>query len=122
MRWTDMSEKEMIKAWSDEEHTDAAAETYLPQPDSKEESYWTKYDNEKNIMEYDFHSVPELSALLKTELHDEVFEDLILPLTVAAFKEKAEAEQLSEAVKTENKEVSDKVDDELTIPEFVYVF
>ena len=122
MRWIDMSEKEMIKAWSNEEYTNAAAETYLPQPDSKEESYWTKFDNKKNIMEYDFHSVPELSILLKTELSDEVFEDLILPLTVAAFKEKAKVEHLSADMNMENKDVSDKIDDELIIPEFVYVF
>lgn len=122
MRWIDMSEIEMIKEWSYEENTEAVTETYLPQPDSKKESYWTKSDFDKNIMEYDFHSVPELSELLKTELRDEVFEDLILPLTVAVFKEKSKTEQLNGEIKTENKEVSDKSNDELTIPEFVYVF
>lgn len=122
MRWINMSEKEMIKAWSNEEYADINIETYLSLTESNRESYWTKSDNDKNIVEYDFHSAPELLVLLKTALNDEFFEDLILPLTVAAFKEKAKLEHLHEDMDIENKEISEIVTDEFTIPEFVYVF
>ena len=68
MRWTDMGEKEMIKAWAAEEYAEGVKEGYLPQPDASKESYWTDFDNGGNIAEYDFSSVPELLALLKLEL------------------------------------------------------
>lgn len=122
MRWTDMDEIEMIKAWSEEENTETVLKKYLPQPDSGMESYWVKSNNEKNIMEYGFETVPELSDLLKRELTDEFFDNLILPLAVAAYKEKAKQEQAEIKREIENTEKNEEKDDGFTIPEFVYVF
>lgn len=117
MRWTNMDEKEMIKAWAGEEYLEELQKSYLPQPDDKKESYWAEYDNEKNIEEYDFSSVPELIALLKAELAEPYMEDLFRPLAVAAFKQRAR-ESEDGKVLTETGETAG----EITIPEFVYIF
>ncbi len=117
MRWTDMGEKEMIKAWAAEEYAEGVKEGYLPQPDASKESYWTDFDNGGNIAEYDFSSVPELLALLKLELTEENMEDLLRPLAVAAFKMRARESAEGKAV-TETGESAG----EITIPEFVYIF
>ncbi len=119
MHWinTDRSEKEIIKAWSAEQNTKNLTETYLAQPDEKMESYWTSYNNDKNIIEYDFSSLPELSNLLKTELKEQYFEELVLPITVAAFKERARILDDS----NEDLNAKKKMDG-FSLPEFVYVF
>ena len=117
MRWINMDEKEMIKAWAGEEYLEELQESYLPQPDKEGKSYWAEYDNEKNIVEYDFSSVPELMALLKSELTEPYMEDLIRPLAVAAFKQRVR-ESEDGKVLTETGEMTG----EITIPEFVYVF
>lgn len=117
MRWTDMDEKEMIKAWAEEEYLEELQESYLPQPDNGKESYWAEYDNEKNIAEYDFSSVPELMAMLKAELVEPYMEDLFRPLAVSAFKQRAR-ESEDGKVLTETGETAG----EITIPEFVYIF
>ena len=117
MRWTNMDEKEMIKAWAGEECSGNLQKEYLPMPDSGQESYWTEYDNNRNIAEYDFSSVPELLVLLKAELKEEYLKDLIRPLAVAAFKQRARESAGGKAV-TETGEKAG----EITIPEFVYIF
>lgn len=117
MRWTDMSEKEMIKTWAGEEYTEGLQESYLPQPDNQKESYWAGYNNEKNIAEYDFSSVPELMVLLKAELAEPCMEDLLRPLAVAAFKQRIREPEAGKAL-TEAGETAGGI----TIPEFVYIF
>ena len=112
MRWTNMDEKEMIKAWAGEEYLKERQESYLPQPDNLKESYWAKYDNEKNIAEYDFSSVPELMALLKVELTESY-----RPLAVAAFKQRAREPEDGKVLTETGVTAGD-----LTIPEFVYIF
>ncbi|RKI43906.1 hypothetical protein D7V86_01980 [bacterium D16-51] len=117
MHWTDMSEKEMIKAWAVKEFSEKLQHEYLPQPDSNKESYWTGYENEKNIVEYDFSSVSELLALLRVGLMEENMEDLIRPLAVAAFKQRAKETENGKFV-TETGEDAGKIE----IPEFIYNF
>lgn len=117
MRWINMDEKEMIKAWAGEEYLKGLQESYLPQPDATKGSYWEEYDNEKNIKEYDFSSVPEFIALLKAELEEPYMKDLRSPLAVAAFKQRARETGDGKAI-TETGETAG----EITIPEFVYMF
>lgn len=121
MHWINMSEKEILKVWSIEQYTEKLTKMYLPQPDTLMESYWLEYDNDKNIIEYDFSDFSELSALLKSELSEEYFNNLILPLTVATFKEyKSVSNNNFSNSKVILDDKSNK--DEFSIPEFVYVF
>ncbi|MCI8378539.1 MAG: hypothetical protein HFH72_08460 [Lachnospiraceae bacterium] len=120
MRWTDMSEKEIIKAWAAEEYTEGIREEYLPQPDACRGSYWTDFDNGGNIVEYDFGTVPEFKGMLEKEFQEGFFKELILPLAVAAFKER-EIIQL-DAGRPDNEQDVKKNTDGFSIPEFVYVF
>jgi hypothetical protein len=120
MRWTDMDEKEMIKAWAAEEYSEEIQREYLPQPDVCRESYWADYDNGGNLAEYGFGAVPEFVGMLQKELGAEYYKDLILPLAVAAFKEKEII--LEEAGKAEGGHEAGEKADGLLIPDFVYVF
>lgn len=117
MRWTNMDEKEMVKAWAEEEYTENLQNMYLSQPDLEKESYWLEHNNSENIQEYDFSTVSELLAWLKLKLPEESMEDLLKPLAVAAFKQRTsmfESEMLSKK--------SEDTTDKITIPEFVYNF
>lgn len=121
MCWTNMSEKEMIKTWAAEKFSEEMQQEYLPQPDIRKESYWTEYDNGENITEYSFETVPELKKMLEREWTEEVFlNDLILPLAVAAFKERKIILQKENQI--ESRQDTGKAADEFSIPEFVYVF
>ena len=120
MRWTNMSEKEMIKAWAVEEFSERLQEEYLPQPNLGKKSYWTSFHNSGNLTEYDFGTIPELKAMLEQELGDEIYKDLVLPLAIAAMKEK-KIIQIEDEDK-EEKLVIQKEGDELLIPDFVYNF
>ena len=117
MRWTDMDEKEMIKAWAAEEYSEEIQREYLPQPDVCRESYWADYDNGGNLMEYDFSSISELLVLLEAELPEKKMEELFKPIAVATFKQRAR-ESVDGRILTEAGEEVGKME----IPEFVYIF
>lgn len=122
MRWTDMSEKEMIKAWAGEECSRDLMEEYLPMPKQGEESYWNVHETEEEIAEYDFEKVPELKAILGEKLKEEFYRDLILPLAVAALKEKKIIQIEEENENKESNQPLQKTGDEFLIPDFVYEF
>ena len=77
------------------------------------DSFWDKYEIGEDIIEYDFHTVPELKKLFGENLVG--CEDVILPLSVASFKKKEDG-----LIRSESKEDSGK--DDFEIPEFIYVF
>ena len=123
MNWTDMNEIEMIKMWALENFSPNLKKCYLPQPDASKNSYWTVCDDGNDIDMYDFSSIPELRQIFENKFNEEIFKELIIPLTVAAFKGKAKAaykNQIEEAVA--NKESDKNNANEFEIPEFVYVF
>ena len=117
MRWTDMNEKEMIKAWAEEEFSESLTREYLPMPDKEKESYWCEYNKEGDILEYAFDTVPELKSMMEQELKEEYYKDLILPMAVAALKEK-------KIIEIENQEdtLPLQKEDGFSIPDFVYRF
>jgi len=54
-------------------------------------SYWHKRDewqNQMDIMEYDFNTPLELQHLLKKVINEEYCNEYLVPLTVAAFKQR----------------------------------
>ena len=99
-------EKEMIKEWAVSKDSRICVDR---------ESFWEDYECSGDIAEYDFQTVPELKKVLGEALVG--CEDVILPLTVAAFKKKDQGRtQVAEDVK-------DKAGkDDFSIPEFIYVF
>lgn len=115
-----MNEKEMIKAWAEEEASDILTKEYLPMPDSDKESYWCEYDKGRDILEYSFDTVPELKSMLEQDYKEKFYEDLILPMAVAALKEKkiicVEQEEDKEGTLPIHQE------DTISIPDFVYRF
>jgi len=115
-----MSEREMIKAWAREECTEELIREYLPMPETERESYWHKYDGKRDIAEYDFNTIPDIKGILEKELQEEFYQDLILPLSVAAFKEKKIIPEDME--KSDGNQGIRSGENEFSIPEFVYVF
>jgi len=125
MRWTDMSAKEMIRAWAKEETTKQLSDRYLPHPQKDGGSYWCEHDISDEIIEYDFSSIPELRGMLERNLSEEFYKDLLLPLAVAVFKEKKIISVLPSGGSTddlEENQLQKQEKGEFTIPEFVYVF
>lgn len=124
MRWIDMDEKDMIKAWAREEYTQEIQMQYLTMPDCNAETYWQKYDNENNIVEFAFHDIPELISMLKDAMSGKEYEDLVLPLAVAAFKEQKKLNINAHERNSDDGSagLENGSDDEFVIPEFVYVF
>lgn len=120
MRWTSMDEKEMIKAWAAEECSGDLMEEYLPLPEQGKESYWCVHGQEGDISEHGFGTIPEFKGILEKELKEEFYRDLILPLAVAAFKEKEIIKPDEE--KLESGQDIKKDADGFSIPDFVYVF
>lgn len=120
MRWTDMDEKEMIKTWAQEKHSEDLMQEYFSKPEAEKESYWCMYDKGNEIVEYGFDTVPELKRILETELKEEFYKDLILPLVVATFKEEKIMRSNTEKLKYGQDTHKDM--DDFSIPEFVYVF
>ena len=96
-------EKELIKEWA------VSKNSRIERHDR--DSFWEKCDSVGDISEYDFQTVPELKKMLGETLVG--CEDVVLPLTVAAFKKKDEG-----VVRLEMN--ADK--DGFNIPEFIYVF
>lgn len=88
MRWTNMSEKEMIKEWAKEECLENLTREYLPMPEDDRESYWCEHSRGGDIAEYSFDTVLELKEMLEKELKEDFYRDLLLPLAVAALKER----------------------------------
>ena len=120
MRWTNMSEKEMIKAWAEEECSEDIIKKYLSMPESGEESYWNEYDKDSDILEYDFDTVMDLKKMLESEIKEDFYKDLILPLVVATLKEKKVIQV--EAKSQEDSQSLQKEEEEFLIPDFVYMF
>lgn len=81
-------------------------------------SYFTEFDNKDNIMEYGFSQIPELKSKLQDLWQkDDVLQEMILPCTTSAFKEKPRDEDASMG-----DEMRDGTQKEIEIPDFVYVF
>lgn len=118
MCWTNMDEKEIIKAWAEKECTREIITKYLSMPENEKESYWYVNDEEEDIAEYAFETVPELRKILEKKLKEEFYKDLVLPCAVAVFKEG----EIANAEKLDNEEDIQKDIGEFSIPEFVYVF
>ena len=99
-------EKELIKEWA----VSKSSRIKLYDRDS----FWEKCDSVGDISEYDFQTVPELKKMFGETLVG--CEDVVLPLTVAAFKKKewSSSESKGEVKRTE--------DGDFSIPEFIYVF
>lgn len=126
MHWTSINEKEIIKEWANEQFKESLSDKYLSHINKEKDSYWCKYDEIDDIKEYDFENIPELKEMLKIELKEDFYTELLLPLSVAAFKEKkifvesdkkmSDVEEKDDAGKEENKDCDFK------IPEFVYMF
>jgi len=119
MRWTDMSEKEILKAWAMECGTAERKEKYLPKAFGAGESYWCAYDGKGDIAEYGFETIRELKQIMAQELKEEFYRDLILPLSVAAFKEKKDIKVDTEG---SGEDGTLHPQEEFSIPEFVYEF
>lgn len=115
MRWTDMSERDMIKEWAKEECRQEFEKAVFSQPENGIETYWTQYDTDSDIEEFDFETLPQLKAILEEKLSDPFYKDLILPLAVSAFKEKKVIDNAVGNVEGEK-------ENKLEIPEFVYAF
>ena len=120
MHWTNKSEKENIKRWAGEYFTDKMKKQYLPMPDSVKESYWCKYDGNRDIVDYNFETISEIEKILQEELKEDFYEDLILHIAVAAFKEK-EIIQIDENINKNNQTLDSDINN-FTIPEFIYTF
>ncbi|MCM1498875.1 MAG: hypothetical protein NC124_10470 [Clostridium sp.] len=120
MRWTNMNEKEMIKAWAAEESSDSLTKEYLSMPDKEKESYWCEYDQKDDILEYTFDTIPELKSMLEKELEEDFYKDLIRPVAVASLKEKKLIIQPD--VTKQAAASSLQQEDEFSIPDFVYRF
>lgn len=93
----------MIKEWA------VNAESSINDFDKDKNSFWEKCDGERNIMEYDFENIPELKQQLGEILN--CADEVILPLSVATFKNRNEKLGLNEINS-----------DDFIISEFIYVF
>ena len=115
MHWTSKDEKGMIKECGTEE----ISNQILPFPVKEEESYWCLCDKGRDIIEYGFNTALELKNELREELKEDYYEELIVPLAAAAFKEKMAAD---DKISSNSNAIVHSGDDNLTIPEFVYAF
>ena len=112
MPWTSRDEKEILKEWADKYATIELNQKYLPIIDKTSESYWETYEETNNVREYSFDSIPELREILKEQLTEEYFDDIITVLSVATLKNKP--------IDTGDSGNKDKKIS--NIPEYVYVF
>ena len=103
-------EKGMIKEWA------VKAQNCIEGYDVARESYWNTYESDEDIINYDFQTIPELRKMFDENLVG--CEDVALPLSVAAFKEKHQGEIKSGTDTKEKKDDSDN----FSIPEFIYIF
>lgn len=115
-----MNEKEIIVEWAKKESSKELAGKYLSMLEFKIKSYWCKYDNDNEIIDYDFETVSDLKELLEQELEEEFYKDLYLPLAVAAFKERRIVQTDTDI--SDNDSVSKVGVEEFSIPDFVYTF
>lgn len=103
-------EKGMIEEWALK--ADSCIEGY----DVEKESYWSLYETNEDIIEYDFQTIPELKKIFENSLVGS--EDVVLPLSVATFKEKHQGSVEADNHTKENNNDSDG----FSIPEFIYIF
>lgn len=120
MCWTNMNEKEIIVEWAKKESSKELASKYLSMPEFKIRSYWCKYGNGNEIIDYDFETVSDLKELLEQELEEDFYKDLYLPLAVAAFKERRIVQ--TDIDICEDNSTSKIGIEEFSIPDFVYIF
>ena len=105
MSWIEDTEKRKIHEW---------VVTYknsysFPRFEREKSTYFTEFDSNNNIVERNFKSVPQLRTELETMWKGTVFEEIIVPCAVSAFKrEPTQASIVKEG--------------ELRIPDFVYAF
>lgn len=122
MHWTSKKEQDIIKEWAMCEHTEASVENYLPPIMKDQISYWEEHDEQGEISEYQFDTMMELQQILKNKFIDENMKDLILPLAVAAFKEKHKVDQMIKETSDGESQVRQDNSSDFSIPEFRYVF
>lgn len=120
MPWDDMHEKIVLNAWAEKFGRAELTGQYFSVPNTEKETYWCEYSQMNDISEYGFKTVPELEEMLGQALTEEFYKELLLPLAVAAFKEK-KIIQIEKGI-VEDCEVRQMGADEFTIPEFVYQF
>ncbi len=100
-------ERSLIKEWA------VKSESRIEGFGVDKESFWSECDSSGDITEYDFQFVPELKKMFGEMLIG--CDDVVLPLTVATFKMKEQAEEETNSSRSDKK-------DEFSIPEFIYVF
>lgn len=122
MHWTSKNEQDIIKEWAAKEHTEIFAETYLSSPKKDETTYWEIHNEQGEISEHQFDTMMELQQILKDKFVDENMEDLILPLAVAAFKEKYKVDEATKNISGEEGQLKQENSADFSIPEFRYVF
>ncbi len=122
MHWTSKNEQDIIKEWAAKEHTEIFAETYLSSPKKHEATYWEIHNEQGEISEHQFDTMMELQQILRDKFADENMKDLILPLAVAAFKEKYKVDEATQNISSEEGQLKQENSADFSIPEFRYVF
>lgn len=109
MSWTD--EKDAIKEWAANIASKEIMEEIFSAKDENADSYWTSYEEGKDIEEYAFETLPELRKLLGQSLSESYMDNIILPIAIMTLKNKSR-----------NNISSENDSDSSGIPDFVYVF
>ena len=110
-------ERERIFNWAKENYSDA--NNILTKKVSACESYFVPFNQEDNVVEYDFSTLPQLKEnLLKMWSNDDAMEKVALICSVAAFKSKP----ADKVIKADSKIVKDSASEDFYIPDFVYAF
>ena len=117
MNLIDIKEKSLLKEWASSHANDKITSEVLCRVDKECESYWIKKDeNESYISDYSFDNMSELQKEMEHALPDDLFQEMFIPLTIAAFK----LRQFENTTHTEEPETKDHPSFE--IPDFVYNF
>jgi hypothetical protein len=105
MSWIEDKDKRKIHEWVKNYKKSYS----FPRIDSEKYSYFTRFDNNNNIVELDFQSLPQLQTALESMWKGSTLEEIVVPCAVAAFKRQPTKENITKG-------------DELRIPDFVYAF
>lgn len=90
-------EKELLLQLS-REH--GATNNCFTEPDKNADTYFIKRENSNSLTEYDFQTIPELTALLQQELQSVDNEEIIKLLSIATFKNRPVADAHMSSPKT----------------------
>lgn len=112
MNWTENGEKKRLYEWVCENKDTV----FFDKISDSLETYYHSFDNTNNVREYGFSSVPELENDLDELWRNEpLFDSIRRVCAVAAFKLRPE-------IVPENQEKGDNGEDNLKIPDYVYMF